>query len=136
MNRLLKNSLWVLTCLLLCTCSSENEVLATSEDVRYYVKYELEAYTYHKNVPKKITFITDKGKETIELNDAKTHNWEGTYGPVSKGFEAQIIGELTRDYNYEREFHARIYVWREKEPFVIKAEGTGTSVNLTYEIDF
>lgn len=132
MNKLIKISFLILTSLMLCTCSSDNEELTA----RYYVKYEVQAYTYHKNVPKKITFITDKGKETIELNDAKTHNWEGTYGPVSKGFEAQIIGELTRDYNYEREFHARIYVCRDKEPFVIKAEGTGTSVNLTYEIDF
>ena len=115
-------------------CSSDNDNL--SEETRYYVKYEVEAYTQHINVPKIITFITETGKESIELNDKNTHTWEGTYGPVSKGFEAQIICELGKDYNYRREFHARIYVSREKEPFVIKAEDTDTSINLTYKIDF
>lgn len=115
-------------------CSSDNDEL--SEETRYYVKYEVEAYTQHINVPKKITFITESGTETIVLNDKNTSTWEGTYGPVPKGFEAQIICELGRDYNYRREFHARIYVSREKEPFVIKAEDTDTSINLTYKIDF
>lgn len=96
---------------------------STKEDTRYYVKYEVTYSTYHVNESRVVKFETEKGMETISLNQqSKTVSWEGTYGPVKKHFVASLDCD-TPGYDWDSQIHARIYVCREKEPFVIKAEG-------------
>jgi len=108
---------------------------STKEDTRYYVKYEVTYSTYHVNESRVVKFETEKGMETISLNQqSKTVSWEGTYGPVKEHFVAYIECDTP---DYSSTIHARIYVCREKEPFVIKAEGENNkSLYLRYEIDF
>ena len=60
---------------------------------------------------------------------------EATYGPVSKDFVAQLECSVN-NYNYSQTFHARIYICRDKEPFVIKAEDEDKTISLKYAIDF
>ena len=120
------------------SCSSGNETPEMPEDTaRYYVKYEVDFYTQHTNTVKNIDFTTEKGKESISFTEwTKSKSWEGTYGPVDKKFVASISCTVP-DYQYNSEIHARIYLSREKEPFVIKAEGSGKySLNLQATIDF
>ncbi|MBQ1973282.1 MAG: hypothetical protein II222_02900 [Paraprevotella sp.] len=104
---------------------------------RYYVKYEVSFNTQHVNTVKSISFATENGTESIKFTDwTKTKNWEGTYGPVGKDFKASIRCDV-ENYSYSSVIHARIYLSREKEPFVIKAEGEGEySLSLQTNIDF
>ena len=72
----------------------------------------------------------------VSDNGSSTGSWEATYGPLKKGFTTYLkfVNQSTYDLN---QCHARIYVSREKEPFVIKAEESGVnSLNLSYQIDF
>ena len=123
---------------LLCACSSDDNDTPQKEeekeeDVRYYVKYE--AKTQHINPIKTIKFTTEEGSKTIELTGSLTSEWEATYGPVSKDFVAQLECSVN-NYNYSQTFHARIYICRDKEPFVIKAEDEDKTISLKYAIDF
>lgn len=124
--------------MLFVACTAESTKNLEPEDLtRYYVKYEVNFTTRHFSVEKYFTVMTDKGTEDFYFDeDSKTSSWEGTYGPVDKEFVAYIKCSVP-DYKYDSEIHARIYISREKEPFVIKAEGTGTySLNLQTTIDF
>ena len=106
------------------------------EEPRYYVKYEVTCTTSKLSVNRTYTFNTETGEQTVKsVNSTKTTTWEGTYGPVKKGFQTSLRCNVETEYTSS--CHGRIYVCREKEPFVIKAEGTGnTSLNLSYKIDF
>ncbi|MCR5130626.1 MAG: hypothetical protein K6C10_04085 [Prevotella sp.] len=115
----------------------EEQQQEKEDEVRYYVKYEATCKSQHLSVTRTYTFTTENGTQTIqETNSTKTTTWEGTYGPVKKGFKTSLkclIGESGSLISC----HARIYVSRDKEPFVIKAEGNGeNSLNLEYTIDF
>jgi len=121
---------------LFCACSSDNnDAPQEKEEVRYYVKYEVTAKTQHFNPIKTIKFTTEEGSKTIELTGSTTSKWEATYGPVSKDFIAKLEC-FVNNYNYSRTFHARIYMCRDKEPFVVKAEDEDTTISLEYAIDF
>lgn len=124
------------------SCTTESELdkepeVIPEESARYYVKYEVTFHTQHTNTTKNIEFTSDKGKENISFTEwTKSKSWEGTYGPVDKDFIASIKCSVP-NYRYDCEIHARIYISREKEPFVIKAEGSGEySLNLQATIDF
>ena len=125
------------------SCSTENEPESLqiqeqpTEKTRYYVKYEVTFSTQHTNTTKNISFTTEKGTETVSFTEwTKTKSWEGTYGPVDKEFKASISC-VVPNYTYDSEIHARIYLSRDKEPFVIKAEGNGKySLALQTKIDF
>lgn len=121
------------------SCSKEDDekIVETNESARYYVKYEVKYNTYHYNASRVIKFATENGIQTLDLvKQSNEVSWEGTYGPVNKNFVASINCD-TPGYNYSSTIHARIYVSREKEPFVIKAEGENShSLVLQYKIDF
>lgn len=103
------------------------------EEARYYVKYEIEIKHDRKDDTMSIEFTTDKGKEKVS---GLAENWSGTYGPVKKGFKASLSCSL-KTIAYRKELHGRIYVCREKEPFVIKAEDRKDgSLWIYYTIDF
>lgn len=108
------------------------------EDVRYYVKYELTSTTGHAAVNRNLKFTTENGTQTLIITPGTTEKnvtWEGTYGPVKKGFLAFFLCNIVESERSST--HARIYVCREKEPFVVKADGSGnSSISLGYTIDF
>lgn len=113
------------------SCSTDDD------EARYYVKYEVSFKSQHINSNRVIKFATENGIQTMNLDQQSSAvSWEGTYGPVSKNFTASIEC-TTDDYMYRSNIHARIYVSRDKEPFVIKAENEDSrSISLSYKIDF
>ena len=103
------------------------------EEVRYYVKYEIEIKHDRADDTMSIEFTSEKGKEKVS---GLAENWSGTYGPVKKGFKASLACSIST-IGYRKEIHGRIYVCREIEPFVIKAEGRKDgSLGIYYTIDF
>ncbi len=91
-------------------------------EVNYYVKYVAQG---NRNAGWITSIIvnTESGKKTITK---QMSSWSETYGPVPKGFRANIsvFGICEKTF---------IYVCRGEEPFVIKAEGTSSA---SYTIDF
>lgn len=78
-----------------------------------------------------ITFTSENGTETVTTTAL---SWDGTYCPLTKGttIRMNVASKTSGEYN-----HARIYVSRDKEPFVIKAEDAGNhDIALSYTIDF
>ena len=124
--------------LMFASCSKDDDPAA------YYVKYEVTFKTQKTGIRVEAYFNTEKSVETM-ISQTQSNNffWEGTYGPVEKGFltnlacstiEEDMYGRMKV---YEGEIQARIYVSRDKEPFVIKADQIGVgSVSLNYKIDF
>ncbi len=142
--------LLLILCLSLSSCSKDDDLPITipmteegnndndkEEAVRYYVKYEVSFSTQHINASRLIQFTNENGEQSISLtNQIYNVSWEGVYGPIEKSFETSLNCS-TPNYEYSSNIHARIYVCREEEPFVIKAEGNGThSLSLHYKIDF
>ena len=109
------------------SCSSGDGAPENPEDAaRYYVKYEVNSkFGYGVTASQTIKFTTENKAST-------SMNWEGTYGPFKKGdFISLSVSNSIMD------IHGRIYVGRDKEPFVIKAEGSGKkNLNLQTTIDF
>lgn len=107
------------------------------EEARYYVKYEAQMPSKWTNTVKTITFASEKGKQIINTTEK---SWEGTYGPLKKGDKVYLTIKSNNpdEYDYVQSYnHARIYVSRDKEPFVIKAESEGQEdLTLVYTIDF
>lgn len=139
MNRLLFFFTLVCTLFIFTSCSDDDSnTIPEQEPVRYYVKYEMTSKTYHDNQPRIITVNTEKGIQTITLKDTwKNTSWEETYGPVNKSFIPSLEVNIKKD-DYSSTIQGKIYVSREKEPFVLKAQGSsGTySLSLTCSIDF
>ena len=120
-----------------CGCSSDEEDTKQNvEEHSYYVKYELEAFARSGLGTEKFaltySFTTDKGIKKETTSESASHKWEATYGPFKKG--AKVI----LDVSSAQHNHARIYVSRDKEPFVIKAESDVeySPISLQYTIDY
>ena len=120
-------------------CSSENEDIPLEDDNEYYVKYEVYMPLgggFAKDGTKKITFVTEKGEESISTSKSE---WEGTYGPVKKGTHLYLkaireSGAIRNDVEY----YARLSVSRNDEPFVVKGEQrleSVSSLSVSYTID-
>ena len=133
-----KNIVFLLLTIILGACSSDQ-----TPDVQqqvphsYYVKYEVKDLTslhlFRGNHGRKvIMFTTENGLKSISREPHQ--NWEATYGPFKKGTTVKLIcpsGDWTA-------LSARIYVSRDKEPPIIKAEQfeTQNPPILSYTIDF
>lgn len=105
------------------SCSKDDD--KSSED--YYVKYDLTLISRHINDKRSVTVKTEKGSETINLpNSNQSSSWEGTYGPVKKGFVASISCRSSS----LKEAHVRISVAKGSEPFAVKSNGS-TSAKFT-----
>ena len=141
MNNILKFLFLLLFSILFySSCSSDdNDISIPSESPRYYVKYEVSFHTQHINRIRTISYTDEKGRQT-KINEDRLQDvkWEGSYGPVNRDFVASLDCSLDQ-YDYGV-IHGIIYVSREKEPFVIKAEGSNLKnskeLSLTYKIDF
>ena len=127
MKRLLIYSAIILSAFAFCSCGDDDENL-------YYVKYTFSANTIHLNVEKTIKCSTPEGEKTIDCRDKV---WEETYGPVSKSFKPRMECVMDKsEVGYGRPMYAKIYVSRNNEPFVLKAEGTDVSeIKLSCKID-
>lgn len=105
------------------------------ESARYYVKYEVNVQNgWSSKTTHTISFTSEDGPASIvhEVKGFGSIKWEGTYGPLQKGDKVSLSAR-----NHQMDYHGRIYISREKEPFVIKAEGTGAeTLNLQATIDF
>lgn len=105
------------------------------EETRYYVKYEVKSKFGNRVFAKQnIVYTTDTGSQNYSQESYSTTSfeWEGTYGPFKKGDAVKL--EVS---NSIMDISGRIYVSRDKEPFVIKAEGSGKKIlSLQYSIDF
>ncbi len=112
----------------------ESDDQQPTEEARYYVKYEWEMPS-NITMEKIISFTTE---DNIESFKTTGELWEGTYGPFKKGVTIVFSCTSLDDYKYaQTNNHARIYVSRNQEPFVIKAEDSGKhDISLSYTIDF
>lgn len=118
-------------------CTSENpEVPSTPEKeenkpvekVDYYIKYVAESPSRYYSI-NGVTVNTDKGTVTIDMSGKKS--WEQTFGPVPKGFKANISVKGTTG-------SLEIYCCRGQEKFALKAMLNGEKKNpsLSYTIDY
>lgn len=113
------------------SCSADDDF----ENARYYVKYEVNSNSdYGVSTNQSIKYTSENGIEIFsqEGKHVRSLKWEGTYGPFKKGDAISLFVS-----NSIMKIHARIYVSRDKEPFVIKAEDTQNNIlSLEYQIDF
>ena len=117
--------------------NTENGKDDDTEEVRYYVKYEISTTTRWTNTINTVTYVSEKGAQTF--NAEGNTNWSATYGPLSYGsvVSLKICSKNKKDYDYGGHNHSRIYVSKNQEPFVIKAEDSGSKdITLSYKIDF
>ena len=142
--KFLSNALLIIIFSLFSSCKDTNDEPTNpnyeedkKEDVRYYVKYEIEMKTRWINTINTITFISDNGVQSFEAEGSK--NWTATYGPISYGTKVylKINRNGDEDYTPGETNQARIYISKNQEPFVIKAEDSGNKdIYLSYTIDF
>ena len=124
------------------SCSEDDLNDATNmppniESPRYYVKYQISTNTVFSNTERIITFTNENGNQKISLEGSKSMEWECIYGPVEKDFKAYLHCITSNGNNSGCNIHARIYICRNNEPFVIKEEFIGTApMKLEYKIDF
>ena len=122
----------MLSAFMLSSCSSKEEPQVENND-EYYVKYEF-SMTSRYILENTITFTTEKGAQSVIIK-GKTQSWIATYGPLKKG--TKVILNTICNNNLSATSNARIYVSKNKDPFVIKAEDSGNhSFDLSYTIDF
>ena len=122
---------------LLCACSSDdNDTPQKKKEKRRRRKILREirvtaktlTYQSHQNdqVP-----TTEEGSKTIELTGLSLPKLGPNLRSRFKDFVAQLECSVN-NYNYSQTFHARIYICRDKEPFVIKAEDEDKTISLKY----
>ena len=95
-------------------CTSDND-----EDTHaYYIKYEVLApilvYGIGNNT---ISYTNEAGVQNVTTKNVK---WEITCGPVKKGFTAELSSHTSVTSN-SRKVQIKIFVSRDNEPFVLKA---------------
>ena len=121
----MKRTLFIYTIFLLAiSCHKNDDTDNANEPTIYYVKYEASGNGSYSYVDKTIV-ATGDGDRTFT---GTARSWSETFGPVSKGFRAEITasgrGGIPR---------VAIYVCRGKEPFALKQTGNGSAA---YTIDF
>lgn len=128
-------SSFILSLLCLSCSKDDNDPEPTIiEDVRYYVKYEVDLTGSTNNHTYKIEYLTQDGAKLIsEKKYGRSFYWDGTYGPFKKNDKVS----LSVSTGGTLKVNARISVSREKEPFAIRAETiSGDGASLNYIINF
>lgn len=116
--------------------SSSTTTPDTKEEVRYYVKYELSAYSPaqgYNNIT--ISYSDVKGTKSISFDEyGRGKTWNGIYGPFKKNDHILLSCTISR----AMDITASVSVSRNNEPFAIKAESKMESQNckLEYTIDY
>lgn len=120
--------------ILLCSaCSSFDNPVEQEKEDRYFFRYEVTCVSDSAKSIKKLYVITDKGNIITQMPEGKNTEWDATYGPVTKKC---YIGLSCNDENEKinTNFHVKILVKRNDEPFVLKKEDSGSDVTLMYII--
>lgn len=123
---------------MLMTCDNEEDNEMSNETDRYYVRYEVysKASALSTSICS-ISYMTENGLQSVththEYSKYGTSwEWEGQYGPFKKGDLVNLSIGCKAATN-----EGRIYVSRNNEVFVIKAEGQKYgSLDLKYTIDY
>lgn len=121
--------------ILLCSaCSSFDNPVEQEKEDRYFFRYEVTCVSDSAKSIKKLYVITDKGNIITQMPEGKNTEWDATYGPVTKKC---YIGLSCNDENEKinTNFHVKILVKRNDEPFVLKKEDSGSDVTLMYIIN-
>lgn len=116
----------VLLVIMTFSCDNENndfiynQVETYSEP--YYIQYKAStSFPYRLS---QVTVTTEKGTKSFPVQSS---SWSQTFGPVTKGFQAQIGTYASGAVS------TQIYVCKGAGPFVLKANG---QYGATYKIDF
>ena len=136
--------LLMLPLFLLAGCSKEDDNPADdyddkTEEAVYYVRYEvsMDYHLYQSTTRlKEITFMSDNGLQSFKTSESY---WEATYGPFAKGDSLCLQVKGDNGFVIAGTCYARLFVCRNSEPFVVKAEQVSSSdayLSLSYTIDF
>ncbi|MCE4122109.1 hypothetical protein NND09_07890 [Prevotella copri] len=126
-------------CLMSCSKDSDGNDIPEipQEEDRYYVKYEMDIHPWNTQAVWSTTISCqgDKGPVTLKTKDTK---WEATYGPIKKNSRLYLKINCDLSFSSRSDSYVRIWVSKNKEPFVLKAEDRGDSPSLQAEcgIDF
>lgn len=93
----------------------------TVEDVSYFVKYAANGIPVRYDA----SYINPEG-ETVRLTNIAGENFERTIGPVPKGFKARFSIKAYGTTTSGAQIALRIEVKKGSDPFVVKAESSGT----------
>ena len=122
----MKNTLYAILLIISVSCSNktgiedQNPTQPNSNEV-YFVRYETASMFSQYSEPYKGYVTTEKGIENVpELKVA----YKRTYGPVEKGFKAEIVLS-------NKSIEVEIWACKTGEEFTIRARGYGSA---TYTI--
>lgn len=128
---------------LLAGCSKEDDNPADdygdkTVDDAYYVRYEvhIEPQSQSATRLKEITFMSERGLQSFKTSAS---DWNAIYGPFAKGDSLCLKVKESKGFPIDGSSYARLFVSRNSEPFVVKAEQISTSdayLSLSYTIDF
>ena len=120
------------------SCGDDDTNETKKEFDRYYVRYEAVSKANRLSTSTcKVNYMTENGIQTVTHSHdysqyGSTWNWEGQYGPFEKGDLAKLIITCSGASN-----EGRLYVSRNNEAFVVKAEGQNKDkLELEYTIDY
>lgn len=99
---------------------------------RYYVKYEIDAYSGRANASMSFSYtLLDNNNQYVSGAYGSKTGYSQTYGPVSKGFESYLEAYMNITYGSKVGQPVKIYVAINEEPFTLKASGQG---KISYKI--
>lgn len=117
----------------LTSCSNDKDddtqVQYPVENVRYYVKYEMHISQANSGAIS-INCISDKGSIYIKTQNS---DWNAVYGPIDKNTELRINASYSGPVYNKPDSYVRIYISRNNEPFVLKAEDRHNDSSKSYE---
>jgi len=105
-------------------CRTPNDCLSNAE--RLFVE--------RRTIIKKLYVITDRGNTITQMPEGKKTELEATYGPVEKGYHIGLSCN-DEDEKTHSNFHVRISVKKNDNPFVLIKEDYGSDVTLMYVIN-
>lgn len=124
-------SLLAMCAICVTSCSKDNDGIEhQAEEDRYYVKYEMTISPPIKyyQLSTKISCLGDKGPVNLNTNNT---SWSATYGPIKKDSKLFLDVDCNYTFSNRNDSYARIWVSKNKEPFVLKAEDIGTTSSNT-----
>lgn len=131
-------SLAIIPFIFLCSaCSSSDDPVCPDKPAdadKYFFKYEVTCSSDSANTIKKLYVITDRENTITQMPEGKKTELEATYGPVEKGYHIGLSCN-DEDEKTHSNFHVRISVKKNDNPFVLIKEDYGSDVTLMYVIN-
>ncbi|MGI6242042.1 MAG: hypothetical protein ACOYJK_00660 [Prevotella sp.] len=132
-----KYVLLLVTILSMVACTSDNDECKSGEVKEethaYYIKYEVFApILVYGRGDNTISYTNEAGVQKVTTENTK---WEITCGPVKKGFTAQLSSRTSVTSNSSK-IQIKIFVARDNEPFVLKANTEDTeNASVEYTVN-